>query len=135
MHRRIPIHAFLSCTYCSYCSCSSQVTGEEEIPDGVVAVLTPDAPDVLSHVSVRARNMKVLFATCHDPQPLDEIRAMAGVAIYSIIGRGVHNLKLLKSIILADEINWGSNTVFSEERGQALFSTRIISFLGHRCTP
>jgi hypothetical protein len=24
-----------------------------------VAVLTPDAPDVLSHVSVRARNMKV----------------------------------------------------------------------------
>ena len=27
-----------------------QVTGEEEIPEGVVAVLTPDAPDVLSHV-------------------------------------------------------------------------------------
>ena len=45
-----------------------QVTGEEEIPEGVVAVLTPDAPDVLSHVSVRARNMKVLFATCHDPE-------------------------------------------------------------------
>ena len=55
-----------------------QVTGEEEIPDGVVAVLTPDAPDVLSHVSVRARNMKVLFATCHDPEPLDQIRGMAG---------------------------------------------------------
>ena len=33
--------------------------GEEEIPEGCVAVLTPDAPDVLSHVSVRARNMKV----------------------------------------------------------------------------
>ena len=44
----------------------------------MVAVLTPDAPDVLSHVSVRARNMKVLFATCHDPKPLDDIRAMAG---------------------------------------------------------
>lgn len=36
------------------------VKGEEEIPDGVVAVLTPDMPDVLSHVSVRARNSKVV---------------------------------------------------------------------------
>ena len=36
------------------------VKGEEEIPDGVVAVLTPDMPDVLSHVSVRARNSKVI---------------------------------------------------------------------------
>lgn len=37
------------------------VKGEEEIPDGVVAVLTPDMPDVLSHVSVRARNSKVFW--------------------------------------------------------------------------
>ena len=36
------------------------VKGEEEIPDGTVAVLTPDMPDVLSHVSVRARNSKVI---------------------------------------------------------------------------
>jgi alpha-glucan,water dikinase len=43
-----------------------------------VAVLTPDAPDVLSHVSVRARNMKVLFATCHDDEPLSTIRAAEG---------------------------------------------------------
>jgi alpha-glucan,water dikinase len=35
---------------------ANSVKGEEEIPDGVVAVLTPDMPDVLSHVSVRARN-------------------------------------------------------------------------------
>ena len=38
---------------------AKRVSGEEEVPEGVVAVLTPDAPDVLSHVSVRARNMKV----------------------------------------------------------------------------
>lgn len=38
---------------------AKSVKGEEEIPDGVVAVLTPDMPDVLSHVSVRARNSKV----------------------------------------------------------------------------
>ena len=54
------------------------VSGEEEIPEGCVAVLTPDAPDVLSHVSVRARNMKVLFATCHDEEPLAEIKSAAG---------------------------------------------------------
>ncbi|KAK1269948.1 hypothetical protein QJS04_geneDACA005079 [Acorus gramineus] len=35
-----------------------RVSGEEEIPGGTVAVLTPDMPDVLSHVSVRARNCK-----------------------------------------------------------------------------
>ncbi len=44
---------------------AKRVTGEEEVPEGVVAVLTPDAPDVLSHVSVRARNMKV----CLTPPP------------------------------------------------------------------
>ena len=55
---------------------AAQVTGEEEIPEGVVGVLTPDAPDVLSHVSVRARNMHVLFATCHDKEPLDQLKEM-----------------------------------------------------------
>lgn len=55
-----------------------RVTGEEEIPEGAVAVLTSDAPDVLSHVSVRARNMKALFATCFEDVPLEELNKMAG---------------------------------------------------------
>ncbi|KAI5019943.1 hypothetical protein ZWY2020_044831 [Hordeum vulgare] len=54
------------------------VKGEEEIPDGVVAVLTPDMPDVLSHVSVRARNSKVLFATCFDPNIFSELQQYEG---------------------------------------------------------
>lgn len=48
---------------------AKHVRGEEQIPDGVVAVLTPDMPDVLSHVSVRARNCKVLMISnsfCYD---------------------------------------------------------------------
>ena len=57
---------------------AKRVTGEEEVPEGAVAVLTPDAPDVLSHVSVRARNMRVLFAICHDSGPLKEIEQLAG---------------------------------------------------------
>ncbi|KAK9816496.1 hypothetical protein WJX72_001009 [[Myrmecia] bisecta] len=60
---------------------AKRVTGEEEVPDGAVAVLTPDAPDVLSHVSVRARNMKVLFAICHDDGPLEEIEKLEGKTI------------------------------------------------------
>lgn len=55
-----------------------RVSGEEEVPEGAVAVLTPDAPDILSHVSVNARNMKVLFATCHEAGPLDDISSQAG---------------------------------------------------------
>ncbi|KAL8035858.1 hypothetical protein ABFX02_12G123200 [Erythranthe guttata] len=57
---------------------AKSVRGEEEIPDGVVAVLTPDMPDVLSHVSVRARNSKVCFATCFDPNILASIQASEG---------------------------------------------------------
>ena len=59
---------------------AKRVTGEEEVPEGCVAVVTPDAPDVLSHVSVRARNMRVLFATCHEAGPLQEIEALSGKA-------------------------------------------------------
>jgi alpha-glucan,water dikinase len=58
-----------------------EVTGEEEVPEGVVCVLTPDAPDVLSHVAVRARNLRVLFATCHDAQPLQELSKAAGTRL------------------------------------------------------
>ncbi|GJW53834.1 alpha-glucan water dikinase 1, chloroplastic-like protein isoform X1 [Tanacetum coccineum] len=57
---------------------AKSVRGEEEIPDGAVAVVTPDMPDVLSHVSVRARNSKVCFATCFDTNILDDLRAKEG---------------------------------------------------------
>mmetsp|Transcript_17376 Transcript_17376/g.40527 ORF Transcript_17376/g.40527 Transcript_17376/m.40527 type:complete len:1562 (-) Transcript_17376:127-4812(-) len=49
---------------------SGAVSGEEEVPDGVVAVLVrsaKEAPDILSHCAVRARNFGVLLATCFDP--------------------------------------------------------------------
>ncbi|KAK7818574.1 alpha-glucan water dikinase [Quercus suber] len=57
---------------------AKSVRGEEEIPDGAVAVLTPDMPDVLSHVSVRARNGKICFATCFDPSILSDLQAKKG---------------------------------------------------------
>ncbi|KAK0576162.1 hypothetical protein LWI29_013035 [Acer saccharum] len=60
---------------------ASRVTGEEEIPYGVVAVLTSDMPDVLSHVSIRARNDKVCFATCFDQNILRNLKLKDGKAI------------------------------------------------------
>mmetsp|Transcript_54501 Transcript_54501/g.116427 ORF Transcript_54501/g.116427 Transcript_54501/m.116427 type:complete len:1571 (-) Transcript_54501:182-4894(-) len=48
---------------------SGAVSGEEEVPDGVVGVLVrsaKEAPDILSHCAVRARNFGVLLATCFD---------------------------------------------------------------------
>lgn len=66
---------------------AKRVTGEEEVPEGAVAVLTPDAPDVLSHVSVRARNMKVLFAICHEEATLKEVEDKEGTTISLQVSR------------------------------------------------
>ena len=46
-----------------------KVTGEEEVPSNVQAIVylnpeTGDHPDVLAHVSVRARNLKVMLTVC-----------------------------------------------------------------------
>eukprot|EP00917_Polyrhabdina_sp_WS-2016_P017348 GHVP01037431.1.p1 GENE.GHVP01037431.1~~GHVP01037431.1.p1 ORF type:complete len:978 (+),score=181.98 GHVP01037431.1:1561-4494(+) len=56
----------------------SHVNGEEEVPEGVQALLirsTTDFPDILSHVAVRARGARVLLAVCHNPELTDEIAA------------------------------------------------------------
>lgn len=60
---------------------SEDVTGEEEVPEGVVGVVTPSAPDVLSHVAVRARNMKVFLATCYERSPIDQLASLQGEGI------------------------------------------------------
>jgi alpha-glucan,water dikinase len=60
---------------------AQRVRGEEEIPPGVVAVLTQDSPDLVSHVAVRARNARVLFATCHDGRAWEKLRARVGVEL------------------------------------------------------
>jgi alpha-glucan,water dikinase len=57
---------------------ADRVSGEEEIPEGVTAVLTLDAPDLVSHVAVRARNAGVLFATCFDGDEYQRLKELAG---------------------------------------------------------
>ncbi len=55
-----------------------KIVGDEEIPQGVTAVITPDTTDIVSHVAIRARNARVLFATCYDPATLERLRSFAG---------------------------------------------------------
>lgn len=53
-----------------------KISGEEEIPTNVQAVILVDGtdyPDVLAHVSVRARNLKVMFVVLFDDKKVDEL--------------------------------------------------------------
>ena len=58
-----------------------KVTGEEEVPEnvkGIVLMNSDDYPDVLAHVSVRARNEKVLLAGLFNQEKCDELRKQEG---------------------------------------------------------
>jgi alpha-glucan,water dikinase len=53
------------------------VSGDEEIPAGVTAVITTDTPDLVSHVAVRARNSRLLFATCFDTTIYERMKSLS----------------------------------------------------------
>jgi alpha-glucan,water dikinase len=55
---------------------TARVSGEEEIPPQVKAVITADPVDIVSHVAIRARNAGVLFATCYDPETLARLESL-----------------------------------------------------------
>lgn len=57
---------------------AERVTGYEEIPKGVSAIVTPAVVDLLSHIAVRARNAGVLFATCYDAARIDQLKSLRG---------------------------------------------------------
>ncbi len=57
---------------------ADRITGEEEIPEKVAAVITPDATDIVSHVAIRARNARLLFATCYDQDTIAELKSFSG---------------------------------------------------------
>ncbi|MGE5238076.1 MAG: phosphohistidine-like domain-containing protein [Chloroflexota bacterium] len=55
---------------------AEHVAGDEEIPRGVAAVITPATVDILSHLSIRARNGRILFATCHDVSVIEDLKSL-----------------------------------------------------------
>src|SRR5262249_8309228 len=57
---------------------ADKVMGDENIPEGVTAVLAPDVTDIVSHVAVRARNANILFASCHDQELFKRLKSSRG---------------------------------------------------------
>ena len=55
---------------------AERLDGSEDIPEGVTAVITAAATDVLSHVAIRARAQKVLLASCFDAEAMKEMRCV-----------------------------------------------------------
>lgn len=60
-----------------------KVNGEEEVPSNVQAIVymnpeTGDHPDVLAHVSVRARNLKVMLAVLFEAEQCKAIAGLEG---------------------------------------------------------
>jgi len=84
---------------------ADEVAGDEEIPEGVTAVITADATDIVSHVAIRARNAEVLFATCYDPGIIGQLKLLSG-----------HSLKLSvhpAGDVIFEEVNSGQWSVVS----------------------
>ena len=57
---------------------SDEMRGDEDLPEGVVAILTSDSVDVVSHIAIRARNQGVLLATCYDEGVFEKLKAGEG---------------------------------------------------------
>jgi alpha-glucan,water dikinase len=64
---------------------AGSLDGDEEIPGGVAAIITPYLVDVLSHLAIRARNAGVLFAVCHEPMIMDGLKALEGRTLKLVV--------------------------------------------------
>ena len=65
---------------------ADKVSGDEEIPEGVTAIIAPDVTDIVSHVAVRARNANILFASCLSAATLQKLKAMRGQSLQLVVG-------------------------------------------------
>lgn len=57
---------------------SEELGGLEDVPPGVVAVLTKTPVDLLSHIAIRARNTGVMLASCADQSMWDAFTSKEG---------------------------------------------------------
>ncbi|MEO5356166.1 MAG: hypothetical protein H7844_02580 [Nitrospirae bacterium YQR-1] len=60
---------------------TEKVSGDEDIPAGVTAVISEEMADIVSHVSVRARNERILFATCFSDEILSHLKSLNGKCV------------------------------------------------------
>ncbi|QWR76578.1 phosphohistidine-like domain-containing protein [Candidatus Magnetomonas plexicatena] len=64
---------------------TDKVSGDEDIPSGVTAVISEEMADIVSHVSVRARNERILFATCFSDEILSYLKSLKGKYVSLVI--------------------------------------------------
>ncbi len=57
---------------------TDKITGDEEIPSAVSAIIASDAIDGLSHLAIRARNAGILFAVCYNHDVSEQLKALTG---------------------------------------------------------
>ena len=97
---------------------TGRISGEEDIPAGVVAVLTESTVDLMAHIAVRARNAGVILATGWDTTRLAWLRKAQN--------QWIHLSLVAYEDILAEE---------RQPSGQAPpSSTRVLSSLTVRPT-
>ena len=77
---------------------SENVSGNEEIPEncrGLVIIKTDNYPDILAHVSVRARNLNVPFSVCFNEGTANEMLKLLNNKVDLILND--QNVKIEKS--------------------------------------
>ncbi len=94
---------------------AEKVKGDEEPPEGVAAVITPDSTDIVSHVAVRARNVNLLFATCYDAACFEDLKEQAGR-------------------VLTLSVNPSGDVIY-EEAGEEPFKARVRAAFSHTALP
>lgn len=72
-----------------------KIRGEDDIPKGIIAIITESDLDVLAHICIRARNLGVLLAACYDKNEMKAIETLVNNYIQIDIFSG--NLQISKS--------------------------------------
>ena len=78
---------------------TENVNGNEEVPIncvGLIIIKTENYPDILAHVSVRARNLKILFCVCFNENESNEFLKLCNSNV---------NISILENIIRIENNN------------------------------
>ena len=73
---------------------TENVNGNEEVPIncvGLIIIKTENYPDILAHVSVRARNLKILFCVCFNENESNEFLKLCNTNV---------NISIIENIII-----------------------------------
>jgi alpha-glucan,water dikinase len=102
-----------------------EVFGNEEPPQGVVAIITEVSVDIVSHLAIRARNRGIVFVACYSPEIFLELQSKDDkiISIQSDSKGG---------ILISEDIKESDNTLTAKtpiaiKRRSSKFQSYIIS--------